>query len=241
MSLDKNKLNNQVNQFFSEQFRQSQTNNVPHINDTRLTHGATGIEGEFTFLYVDIRGSSDLSSSHRRQTIARIYKAFHYCMVEAIKSKNGSVRSFDGDRVMGIFTGDRKVNNAIEAAKRMKGLKVDILSPKIKAKYKNENFDIGIGIATGLSMSIKAGQGYDINNRDLVWIGDAPNLGAKLSDISIKPNNIHICSTSFSSLIDKHRWYIDSYGTKKDMWKQKEIIFRGKTFKVYSSSWYYHI
>ena len=109
----KQQLNDKVKSFFDERFTKYDTNVVPDITDSRLTHKNTGFEGEFTFLYVDVRGSSSFTGVHRLQTIAKIYKAFHYCMVECIKQYDGKVRSFDGDRVLGVFDGNDKVNNAV--------------------------------------------------------------------------------------------------------------------------------
>lgn len=236
--MNKKDLNNKVKTLFDENFSSKEITDVPDISDTRLTHGATGLEGQFTFLYVDLRGSSSLTDSHRLYTIAKIYKAFHHCMVECVKENDGRVRSFDGDRVMAVFGGDRKVNNAIECAKSMVGCLIDVLKPKIKSYYNNENFDLGIGIATGKSVVIKAGIGYDKNNRDLVWIGDPPNLGAKLSDKTPFGGRIGICSTSFSKLLDKNRWHKDEYGNKKDMWTYTTIDFGGNNVTKYTTTWY---
>ena len=182
MAYTKSDLRDKVGNLFSETFTEYETDTVPDISDSRLTHGATGMSGEFSFLYSDMRGSSSLSDSHRRKTITKIYKASHHCMVETIKYKAGKVRSFDGDRVLEVFSGGRKANDAVECAMFIVGSLIEVMQPNLKQYYKNESFDIGIGIATGKAMVSKAGVGYDQNNRDLVWTGDAPNLGAKLSD-----------------------------------------------------------
>jgi len=237
--MDKKELNNKVKTLFDESFSSKVITDVPDISDGRLTHGATGLEGDFTFLYVDLRGSSSLTGSHRLYSIAKIYKAFHHCMVQCIKEKKGRVRSFDGDRVMAVFGGTRKVNNAVECAKYMVGCLIDVLKPKIKSYYNNESFDLGIGIATGKSVIIKAGIGYDKNNRDLVWIGNPPNLGAKLSDKTLIGGRIGICSTSFGKLRDENRWKTDENGNKVDMWTYEIIKFGGNDVHRYNSTWYY--
>ena len=240
MGLTKEKLTDKVDALFGADFAQHDVTSVPVIDDKRLTHGASGLAGEFTFLYVDMRRSSELANSHRRQTVAKIFKAFHFAMVEIVKEKDGSVRSFDGDRVMAVFGGDRKVNNAIEAARLMVGAQVDVLSPKIKSRYKNDTFDIGVGIATGPALCIKAGVGYDVNNRDLVWIGNPPNLGAKLSDEAGNPSNIWICSTSFGRILDENR-YTTKDGKKVDQWSSATLTFGGETVTAYKSTWYRHL
>lgn len=237
MPPSKSDLDAKVDALFAEPFAETAVSDVPDISDKRLTHGGTGLSGEFTFLYTDMRGSSDLSDAHRRQTIAKIYKAFHHCMVETIKAKDGRVRSFDGDRVMGIFAGNRQTNNAVEAAKLMVGALMDVLCPRITARYKNNSFEIGIGIARGEALATKAGVGYDQNNRDLVWIGDAPNLGAKLSDEAAAPVRILVCDTTFGRLADEKRWTTRN-GVKTDMWARQTITFKSSVRTVYGSHWY---
>lgn len=54
------------------------------------------------------------------------------------------------------------------------------------------------------------------NTRDLIWIGDPPNLGAKLSDEADSPYSIYICKTSFEKLLDENR-YTTKDGIKTDM------------------------
>ena len=234
----KKDLNNAVKALFDESFTSKNVTDVPDITDSRLTHGATGLEGEFTFLYVDLRGSSSFTGSHRLYTIAKIFKAFHHCMVECIKYKGGQIRSFDGDRVMAVFGGKRKVNDAVECAKYMVGCLNDILKPKIKSYYNNTSFDLGIGIATGKTVVIKAGIGYDKNNRDLVWIGDPPNLGAKLSDKTLLGGKIGICSASFGLLLDKNKFHTDEHGNKKNKWTYTTVDFGGKKVYKYNTTWY---
>lgn len=237
-TVSKKAFNDKVKALFDEQFSQFDAADVPTIDDKRLTHGATGLEGEFAFLYVDLRGSSDLGNSHRRQTIAKIYKAFHFCMVEIIKEKGGRIRSFDGDRVMGVFGGTHPVNDAVDAAMMMIGAKHDVLAPKISSYYKNDSFDLGVGIATGKALCVKAGVGYDKNNRDLVWIGTPPNLGAKLSDEASHPHNIVVCATTFDRLANRNRWTKDQFGNQVDMWSYQYITFAGTSTKVFACKYY---
>lgn len=234
---DKKKLTDKVDTLFKESFKKYEVDKVPEVTNPKLTHGNTGMEGEFAYLYVDMRGSSSYTDKHRRQTVAKIYKAFHHCMVEIIKEKDGKVRSFDGDRVLGIFDGERKVNNAVEAAFLMKGAKIDILKPKINQYFKNDSFDLGVGISLSKSLIIKAGVGYDTNNRDLVSIGTAPNLGAKLSDEAATPKSIYICNSSHAKLLEKNV-YATKNGTKINMWEKEYFYFSGSQIIVYSSSWY---
>lgn len=239
--MTKTEAENKVNSIFTEKFTQYDVEDVPDIEDSRLTHGNTGFHGEFSFLYADMRGSSSFTDQHRLQTISKIYKAFHHCMVELIKDNNGKVRSFDGDRVLGVFGGKRKINNSVECAMKMICCAEDVLMPKIKSQFNNNNFDIGIGIATGNCMAIKAGVGFDKNNRDLVWIGDPPNLGAKLSDVAKTPYRIYIDDESFGRLLEANRYTKDANGNKIDMWTNDRIVFGTSNITVHKTSYYRHL
>lgn len=233
-------IQDKVDIILKEQFTQYDIDVIPDIEnkpDSRLTHGNTGFLGEFTFLYVDMRGSSSFTDEHRLQTITKIYKAYHHSMVECIKNYGGQVRSFDGDRVLAVFAGSSKLNSAINCAMKMVGCRYDILQPQIKAALSNGNFSLGVGIATGTAMVSKAGVGYDKNTRDLIWIGDPPNLGAKLSDEADSPYYIYICKKSFEKLSDKNR-YTTKNGIKTDMWTKASFNFKNKQIEIYKTGYY---
>jgi adenylate cyclase len=241
--MNKTDITNKVDAVLKEKFQQYDTETIPDLEnnpESRLTHGSSGFYGDFCFLYVDMRGSSSFTDGHRLQTITKIYKIFHHCMVECIKEFKGKVRSFDGDRVLAIFDGKRKVNNAIECAMKMVGCKYDILQPKIKASYNNDKFSFGIGISTGNVMVSKAGVGYDKNNRDLIWIGDPPNLGAKLSDEADSPNSIFLCPTTFGRILDDNR-YTTKNGIKVDMWSRDTFKFKNENIYIYKTGYYRHL
>ena len=238
--MNKKDIEDKVNTFLTTAFNQYDSNEVPDIEngtENRLTLGNTGIYGEFTFLYVDMRGSSSYTDQHRLQTITKIYKAYHHCMVECIKQFSGKIRSFDGDRVLAVFSGDRKVNNAIECAMKIVGCKYDILKPKINSAFNNNNFSLGVGISTGNIMVSKAGTGYDKNNRDLIWIGNPPNLGAKLSDEADSPNSIYICKTTFGRLLEANQ-FTTVNGVKIDMWTSGQFKFKNEFLTIYKTGYY---
>jgi class 3 adenylate cyclase len=238
--MDMTSIEKKVDSVLKEAFTLYDVTDVPDIEnttDSRLTLGNTGFVGEFAFLYVDMRGSSTFTDQHRLQTITKIYKAYHHCMVECIKTFDGKVRSFDGDRVLAVFSGERKVNNSIECAMKMTGCRYDILQPKIKTILSNPNFSLGIGISTGNAMVSKAGIGYDKNNRDLIWIGDPPNLGAKLSDVAESPFSIYICEVTFSKLLDENR-YTTEAGLKIDIWVKDKFKFKNNIIDIYKTGYY---
>lgn len=238
-------LEKRVNEILNDRFIQHEIQVVPDIensNDSRLTHGNTGLTGEFTFLYVDMRGSSSFTDQHRLQTITKIYKAFHHCMIECIKLYKGKIRSFDGDRILAVFDGDNKIINAISCAKKMTGCRYEILNPLIDKIFSNDKFSLGIGISTGKIMVSKAGIGYDKNTRDLIWIGDAPNLGSKLSDEADAPFSIYICENTYNNMPDVAK-LLNHNGSQIYPWTKDSFEFKKDQAKItiYKTGYYYNI
>ena len=74
---------------------------VPDVEQVKLDGG--GVRLDATRLYTDLRRSSRLTTDFQPQTAAKIFKAFLECATKIIRSHDGQIRSFDGDRVMGVF------------------------------------------------------------------------------------------------------------------------------------------
>jgi len=235
--MTKREIENKVDLVLSEKFLHYEIEDVPDIEnkpDLRLTSGNTGLSGEFSFLSVGMHCSADYTDEHRLHTMTKIYKAYHHCMVECIKENDGRVRSFDGDRVLAVFDGKRKVNNAMDCAMKMVGCRYDILQPKILAAFSNDSFSLGVGISTGAAMVSKAGAGYDKTNRDLIWIGTPPILSAKLSEEADAPYSIYICKNTFERLLESNR-YISENETTIDMWTKAKLKLKNKNIDIYKT------
>ena len=68
-----------------------------------------------TMLYADLADSTALAMWDRR-VAARVCKAFLAFASRLIRASDGEVRSFDGDRVMGVFIGKTKNTSAVKCA-----------------------------------------------------------------------------------------------------------------------------
>lgn len=146
---------------------------VPNAEDVKLSGGA--VELDATFLYADLADSSKMAKELDRRVAAKIMKSFLSTTCRLIRSLNGTVVSFDGDRVMGIFLGDVKNSNSAKCALQIKYTVGQIIKPKFENKYdtvKNASFTInhGVGIDTGTIMGVRGGA-HGAN--DLIWIGRA--------------------------------------------------------------------
>lgn len=86
---------------------------VPESDDIGL--GNECVDLEATFLYADLADSTELAIMN--QTIAaEVAKAYLMGTTRIIRDVGGEIRSFDGDRVMGVFFEGAKNTAAAEAA-----------------------------------------------------------------------------------------------------------------------------
>jgi class 3 adenylate cyclase len=150
---------------------------------------------EATYLYSDLIDSSGLvkaAASHEQ--IASVMSAFLKVAVRIIRAENGHIRSFDGDRVMGVFTGPNRQTRAVRSAMKIKYATRDLLDPEIQSSFaalRDAGWHIQsmTGIASSAALLVRAGIR---NNSDLLSVGVGPNLAAKLSDLRSTSSGHHI-------------------------------------------------
>lgn len=203
---------------------------VPETDDVALKDGAVKIEA--TFLYADLAGSSKLASLCPWGTTAKIIRAYLDCCIRSIKGHGGVIRSFDGDRVMGIFKGDTPNTSAANCAREIDWFVTNVINPKAKEKFdsiKNNNIRIEhcIGIDTSECVAVRAGIR---NSNDLIWIGRAPSFAAKLSDVRNYPYEVYISKASYNKLMDSAK-QVDGV----NIWEQTSITFAGKNEIIYGT------
>jgi len=226
----KEDLENKINSYFKESYEVEETTIVPDTDYSKLTFGNKGLTAELAFLYVDIRKSSELHTTYGFTNAARIYQSFHDICVRIINHFDGNIRSFDGDRVMGIFSGKSKCTNAVKSAMKIRWAVDELLSTHLKQPIK-----IGCGIDFGKTLIIKVGKGRDDNNKDLVWVGQASNYAAHLSDIG--NNSIIISERTYNRMGPSTTWKNADEKTE-NMWKYKHLTLNnGKKIKVLESNW----
>jgi adenylate cyclase len=175
---------------------------VPTTETVVLAGG--GVNLKATMLYADLADSTALAMWNRRVT-ARIYKAFLAASSRIIRARQGDIRSFDGDRVMGVFFGDYKNTNAAKSALQINWMFRNLLRPKFEASYeKLRDGPFTLSHCTGIDVSdvlvVRAGIR---NNNDLVWIGRAPNVAAKLSGIRESNYATYISGSVYDVLADE--------------------------------------
>ncbi|MGJ7442977.1 adenylate/guanylate cyclase domain-containing protein [Aquipuribacter sp. MA13-6] len=155
---------------------------VPESTDLALAKNE-GVYLDATYLYADLGDSTKLAQACTAEDAGKVIRMFLSYASSCIKANGGAIRSFDGDRVMGIFVGKDQCGEAVRAALNL-DYAVNILMdmfiekslPDVAAVWKTRHCT---GIDRGQALLTRGGVRLD---NDLVSIGLAPNLAAKLSD-----------------------------------------------------------
>lgn len=192
---------------------------------------------EATFLYADLEDSTDMAM-YSRELTAEIYKAFLACCSKIIILRGGSVRSFDGDRIMGVFIGDWKNTNAAKAALNIKYVFQEILIPTFKNQYESfRNGTVKLNYSVGIDTStVIVTQAGIRNNNDLVWVGRAPNIAAKLSSIRENGYNSYITKAVYDSLLPEAKTSTDG----RPMWESRTWTGQPANLQsIYRSNWHW--
>jgi len=170
------------------------TKTVPHSGDGAITFPNLDAKTQACklidtcVLYIDIRRSTELSITHKPQTVAKLYSAFVRAMTKCARHYGGHVRGIIGDRVMVIFDCEGCFVNAVNCAILMNSAAKYV----INKHFTRNEVQCGIGIDTGKMLVTKTGfrrRGVEQHNyKNLVWLGRPANVASKLTDIANKPS-----------------------------------------------------
>jgi len=225
-------LKGRVDTLFGTNFEQRDGRVVPTTADVALKDGAVLIEA--AFLYADLAGSAKLSKTCPWTTTAKIIRAFLDCTTRLIIKHGGQVRSFDGDRVMGVFMGDSKNSSASICGREIHWAVRKVIQPAAFKQFKSIG-DNGIEIrnCSGIDVGeVRAVRSGIRDNNDLIWIGKAASFSAKLSDVRNEGYSTYISSRVYNKLSDAAKYD----GEGKSMWSSSGFVFAGEGETVYKSS-----
>lgn len=206
---------------------------VPHTGDISQKNGGKRLEA--TYLYADLADSTRLAKRFKPEFAARVVRMYLRGAVDAIRHKGGHIRSFDGDRVMGIFIGDRRRNDALEAALHINWAVSQVINPQLTERLKTSTVSWQVshrvGIDDGETLIVRGGAR---DNSDLVSIGTAPNIAAKLSSIRGESGSITVTSRVHGFLLDINKVHDD-----RAMWRAADARKLGPhSVTTYSSNWW---
>jgi class 3 adenylate cyclase len=238
---------NKIKQVIDDDFEIEDVSYVPDLENSKLTFGNKGLRFTATTLFIDMRGSTDVLNRHNRSSMAKIYMCYFHAIVTIAKSLGGEVRSFNGDGMLVFFQGATidALNNAVKAAMHMKYM-LSVDEGGIRKKMDTYSGpDFGIGIDYGEILCTKVGTG-GVNNRDLVWVGNAVNKSVKIGDKQSSPRHVGISSMVYSNLKDYMKTYErdTGWGTKErvQMWTgYSDLVYNGKYETYYNTSYHWTV
>jgi len=228
-----NELKNDVKSILGTAWMTRQGRDVPESESIKLGNDSVKIMG--TVLYADMSDSTKLVDNSDPKFAAEIYKIYLHCAAKIIRSEDGKITAYDGDRVMAVYFGDKRNSSAVRSAMKIKAAVTNIINPAIKSTYPRSNFYLKhvVGIDTSDLFIAKTGiRGAN----DLVWVGRAANYAAKLSAL---PENF---STRITKDVYDQLQHIDKFSiaTGEPMWEMATWQTKNNLI-IYRSNWSWKI
>jgi class 3 adenylate cyclase len=119
------------------------------------------------FLFMDVKGFTAFSETHRPAEVVSALNALFGPATEAIHDCGGDVDKYIGDCIFAAF---RRTDGALRAAKRL----LELTSARRAAGHP---FDVRIGVNAGRAIRANVGSR---DRREYTYIGDAVNLAQRL-------------------------------------------------------------
>jgi class 3 adenylate cyclase len=223
-------LQTEVREIFANKWEVRKGNVVPDPEDLKLSNDARHFE-RATILYADLSGSTSLVNNQRWSMAGEIYKSYLACAARIIRSLDGEITAYDGDRIMAIFISDTQSSNAAKCGLQVNWAVQNIVNPALKHQYPDRDYVVKqvVGIDTS---EIRAARIGVRGGNDLVWIGRAANYAAKLTEC----RNDH--PTWLTEAAYNHLSETSKFGgnPRQNMWKEFKWTAMND-IKAYGSSW----
>lgn len=225
-------LRSDVSEFFRTKWEITDGYVIPDPEDLPLGNSARKLD--IVILYADMANSTSMVQTFTKEYCAEIYKAFLHTCCKAIKRNGGELISFDGDRIMAAFIGESKNSIAAKTALNIKWAIKVVVQEEHDRIYQGKGIKLNYCVGIDSCEHIVARTGIRGDN-DLVWVGNAANLAAKLSTIRDAPNHSYITERVYKKLNESSKFD----GEGKCMWQSEFSSEIGET--VYKSSYQWTI
>lgn len=223
-----NDLRATVGNIFSTQWSERTGRQVPSAENVQLGNHAVLVDG--VILYADMSESTQLVDRNSNSFAAEMYKAYLHCAAKVIKSENGTIVSYDGDRIMAVFIGDSKNTQAANAALKINFTRVKIINEALESYYPHSAYRVQHTVGVDASQLYVARTGVRGSN-DLVWVGRAANHAAKLGNLS---NNYP--SRVTKEVFDQMHKSAKYSSSGELMWEKANWNTTGRV--IYRSTWW---
>jgi class 3 adenylate cyclase len=226
----KHELESEVDSIFRTTWQERDGRKVPEPVDVKLGNDAVKLDG--TVLYADLADSTNLVRDFQWWFAAEVYKAYLVCACRIIRQNGGVITAFDGDRVMAVYMGDGRDPAAVRSAMQINHATTQIITPKIKQIFTHPGctpYEVkqSVGIDRSVLYAVRTGIR---GSNDLVWVGMAANIAAKMCTIR-DGYSTHISREVYQNLDDST---IDGGNPRQNMWY--EYYWSERSATVYRST-----
>ncbi|MCC6286187.1 MAG: adenylate/guanylate cyclase domain-containing protein [Phycisphaerales bacterium] len=227
-------LNAEVNKIIKEPWTTTDGRVVPETENIEL--GNKGVNLDVACLYADLAESTSLVNAYGATFAANVYKCYLNCACRIIRSQEGVITAFDGDRVMAVFIGNTKCTAAVRAALAINHAVSQIINPALKAFYKENLRDFQVRHSVGIDTSkVMAARTGIRGANDLVWVGRSANYAAKLCNLREGNYATWITGDVYDRMADNVKAAADG---AKSMWEERRWNAQGG-MRVFGSFFYW--
>jgi class 3 adenylate cyclase len=231
----KDDLVSEVATIFRSAWEERDGEKVPEAEDLKLGNDAVKLTG--TVLYADLADSTALVDGYKKPFVAEIYKTFLHCAAKIIRSEDGAITAYDGDRIMAVYIGNNKNTSAVRSAMKINYAVTEIIRPALKKQYPNDTYVTKHVIGIDTSDLFVARTGVRGAN-DLVWVGRAANYAAKLS--ALPESYATYITSDVYDVMHKSVKFSKEDGTGDHMWT-KLIWNEFNNSTIYGSTWWWTV
>lgn len=240
MSDQTDKLRAQATELWNVKWNERTGQVVPSTDSVAHANGAVKVEA--TYLYADLADSTEMQKLFGSDFAARVHRMYLGAASDIIREAGGSIKSFDGDRVMGIFMGSSMRSSATIAALKINWVVTKIINELVKTRKRPNGswwtVQHGIGIDCGEALIVRAGvrnKAGTTSHNDLISIGAAPAIAAKLSGERNAGGAILISSNVYEGLNESAKLSVPA---KKPLFAGPKSMAAGPyAVNVYISDW----
>lgn len=184
-------------------------------------------------LYVDLVGSTKMSSEMSVEKIALVISSFAQEMAKSIKQYHGYVLKFVGDAVIGYFIAKEDESVAVDDAIKSAKLMISVIRKGINPilnQYGCPDLMVKVGIDFGENMVLRYGKDPEQSIVDI--IGNSMNIGAKIQSMA-KPNQILIGDEVYQKISPELQKEFTEKIWENHEWRYASID-TGEIYKVYN-------
>ena len=221
-------LNSEIRKILQEPWTVQRSRGAPRPEDLGLDNEGKIINA--TVLYADLDESTRMVETQEPEFAGRMYKTYLVCAARIIRSEQGNITAYDGDRIMAVYTGRRTAERAVRSALKLNYVVQELINPAVQELTSGTRFAMRQSVGVDSSELLVAKTGIRTAN-DLVWVGRAANYAAKLS--SRRAPATHITPEMHDQLPAE----LKTDNNRRQIWTAETAAEIGNR-RVYSSSWH---